>query len=268
MPDETMNDHLRLATLEKVAGYTVGIAVNANTGVGTGILAADERHRYILTAAHVVDGIDTANMRFWFRPPAAMVEMAARDTTNEQVGRMTPGIPVPVLDILMDRQKDVAVLKIADSFILPSGAEFYELWKSFEFSLWPEHLLDDISLFMFGFPVANARPLETIGNNTVHFLGAASHLTHYSKQLNATGFVGLPPAYSSSKDFLLNYEGYVDGMTPHGFSGCGVWVATDYPHRHIWCADPVLIGVAHTYFPRRQILAATKLRAIVHITPK
>lgn len=118
MPDENMNEHLRLATLEKVAGYTVGIAVNANTGVGTGILVANGTDRHILTAAHVVDGIDTANMRFWFRPPAAMVEMPAKETTNEQVGRMTAGIPVPVLDILMDRQKDIAVLKVADSWTI------------------------------------------------------------------------------------------------------------------------------------------------------
>jgi hypothetical protein len=84
---------------------------------------------------------------------------------------MTPGIAVPVVDTLMDRQRDIAVLKIADSFILPTGGEFYELWKSFEFDQWPEHLLDDMSLFMFGFPVANARPLETIGKNTIHFSG-------------------------------------------------------------------------------------------------
>ena len=40
-------------TLEKIIGYTVGIAVKANTGVGTGILVANGLDRYILAAAHV-----------------------------------------------------------------------------------------------------------------------------------------------------------------------------------------------------------------------
>jgi hypothetical protein len=47
-------------------------------------LVTNGTDRYILTAAHVVERIDIANMRFWFRPPAAMVEMPAKETTTNK----------------------------------------------------------------------------------------------------------------------------------------------------------------------------------------
>jgi len=216
MTGNPINDQLRLATLERIASYTVGIAVENNTGVGTGTLVANGKDRYVLTAAHVIEGVDLAKIRFWLRPPAPMIEKAAIVTTNEEVGRMTVGKLIPIVEVLTDTKTDIAVLKIDDAFVLPEGAEMYQLAKSHEFAVWPEQSFDELSLFLFGFPVDNARPLQTVGNNTFCYLGTASLLSHYSFDLNATGFKKLPSTFSSDKDFLIEYSGIGENMLQRG----------------------------------------------------
>jgi len=65
MYSASVNEQLRLATLERIASYTVGIAVEKNRGIGTGTLVTDETDCYILTAAHVIPGADTGAARFF-----------------------------------------------------------------------------------------------------------------------------------------------------------------------------------------------------------
>jgi hypothetical protein len=42
---------------------------------------------------------------------------------------------------------------------------------------------------------------------------------------------------------------------------------TETKGRLVWDSDPILIGVVHTYFPNSNVIAATKLTAVVTITP-
>jgi len=264
MHDDALNEQLRLATNEKVASYTVGIAVAKNTGAGTGTLITDGTHRYILSAAHNIEGVDMAGVRFWLRPNKALIEKAALDTTSKEVGKLTVGVSIPIVETRTDPKTDIVILRIDDSYVFPEGPEIYHIARSFEFSSWPEEQLDGISTLIFGFPVANSRPLHTIGNNTFCFLGAASMLSRYSKETNAEKFKGRPDV-SPDKDFLLEYTG--DDMEPHGFSGCGVWIPTDTQGSRVWTSDPVLIGVTNRYFRKANLISATKLPAIVTITP-
>jgi len=267
MNDEFINEQLRLAVVEKLASYTVGIAVSKNTQIGTGTLVTDGTGRYILTAEHVIKGADVSDIRFFLRPNTALKEKAAIETTNEEVGRMTVGAAIPIVEIRTDPAADIAILTIDDSFVLPDGAEFYHLAKSYEFALWPDDRLDDTSILIYGFPVANSRPITTIGNNTFCFLGTASMISRYSMTLNSTAFKSLSSDVSSEKDFLITYTGVGDGIHPGGFSGCGVWVPTDSRGNQVWSADPLLIGVVHSYFAKSQLIAATKLPSVVTITP-
>lgn len=273
MNDPVLNEQLKLATLERIAGYTVGIAVNENTGVGTGTLVTDGKDRLILTAAHVIEGTEMSGTRFWLRPNAAMIEKAAILTTDKEVGRMTAGATIPIVETRIDSKTDIAILRIDDSFVLPEGPEVYPLNRSFEFASWPDTALDGISTLIFGFPTANSRPIRTIGNNTTCFLGLASMFSRYSTALNIDGFRKLPyDEVSSEKDFLLDYtgigrDGAGNDMDPHGFSGCGAWVSADTEGTLLWKSDPILIGVVHRYFRKSNVLAATKLPSIVTITP-
>ncbi|QHN03086.1 S1 family peptidase [Granulicella sp. WH15] len=264
MHDDALNEQLRLATNEKVASYTVGIAVEKNTGAGTGTLITNGTHRYILTAAHVIEGVDMAGVKFWLRPNKGLIEKAAQDTTGQEVGRLTVGAAIPIVETRTDPKTDITILRIDDSYVFPEGPEIYHIARSFEFSSWPEEQLDGISTLIFGFPVENSRPLHTIGNNTFRFLGAASMLSKYSTKTNTEGFNGLS-GVSPDKDFLFEYT--ADNIEPYGFSGSGVWIPTDTRGRKVWTADPVLIGVTNSYFRKANLISATKLPAIVTITP-
>ncbi|CAN5554505.1 hypothetical protein BH10ACI4_BH10ACI4_33820 [soil metagenome] len=265
MHEKVMNEQLRLATVERIASYSVGIMVEKNTGVGTGTLITDGIDIYILTAAHNVQDVDVQGLRFWLRPNKAIIEKAAQDTTIKEVGRLTVGVPLPIVETRIDPERDIALLRIDQSFCLPEGPEVYPLGRSFEFADWPEGHLDGISTLMFGFPVANSRPLHTVGNNTFCFLGSANMLSRYSAKINAENFRGLSNSISSHTDFLLEYTG--EGLDPHGFSGCGVWIPTDTEGQKVWAADPALIGVSNQYFRRSNLISATKLPAIVTIAP-
>jgi len=83
--------------------------------------------------------------------------------------------------------------------VLPEPAEFYQLAKSHDFATWPEEKLDDVSLHIFGFPTANARPIEATKHGTLYFLGVASMLVHYSASLNETGFKALDHSVSKER---------------------------------------------------------------------
>ena len=144
MHDDALNEQLRLATIERIASYTVGIAVEKTTGAGSGTLITDGTHRYILTAAHVIEGVDIDGARFWLRPNKAIIEKAARDTTSKEVGRLTVGVSIPIGETRIDPKTDIAILRIDDSFVLSEGPEIYHIARSFEFSSWPEEQLDGI----------------------------------------------------------------------------------------------------------------------------
>jgi hypothetical protein len=267
MHDDALNEQLRLATTERIASYSVGIVAEKNTVVGTGTLITDGTHRFILTAAHVIKDVDMAGVKFWLKPNAALIEKAAREATIKDVGRLTVGTSIPIVEALTDFTKDITILRIANEWSVPDGAQTHHIGRSFEFANWPEQQLDGISIMMFGFPVANSKPLHTIGNNTFCFLGAASMLSGYSSKTNAEKFKGLSSDVLPEKDFLFEYTGVGDNIDPHGFSGCGVWVPTDTQGRRVWASDPVLIGVTNKYFRKANLISATKLPAIVTITP-
>ena len=266
MHDDVMNEHLRLATVERIASYTVGIAAEKNTLMGTGTLITDGTHKFILTAAHVIQGVDMDGVKFWLRPNKGLIEKAAREATVEEVGSLTVGTSIPVVEALTDPNQDISILRIANEWKIPEGAEVYHIGRSFEFASWPEQQLDGISILMFGFPVANSKALHTVGNNTFRFLGAASMRSGYSAKTNIDGFKGLS-GVTSEKDFLFEYTGVGDNIEPHGFSGCGVWIPTDTQGRKVWTSAPILIGVTKKYFRKPNLIAATKLPAIVTITP-
>jgi hypothetical protein len=105
MHDLVLDEQLRLATLERIASYTVGIAVEKNTSIGTGTLITDGTDRFILTAAHVIEGADISGARFWLRPNRALIEKAAIDTTENEVGRMTAGASISIVEIRTDRKQ-------------------------------------------------------------------------------------------------------------------------------------------------------------------
>jgi hypothetical protein len=264
MSQTSIDDQIRIATFERISRYTVGIAADKNTGVGTGTLVSIAGDRCVLTAAHVIGDSKQDALRFWLRP-GPIIEKAAHSTTDAEVGGYTAGVQLPIIDASINLTTDVAILKLDSSFRLPESAEFYDISNSHEFLAWPKHRVDGVSLFLFGFPTDNSRPVGTVGNNTFYFLGCASLVSEYSADLNSTAWARLPSAVSPDKDFVFKYGAYSENIGPRGFSGGGVWVFAYDPKQMIWRPDPLLIGVTHSHFAKSGLLAATKLSAIIEV---
>ena len=248
---------------ENIARYTVGIAADENTGIGTGTLVASDCRRYILTAAHVIGNSDPSTLRFWLRPTDGIVEKAAKDTTDQEVGGYTVGQPIPITEVFRNKQTDTALLLISDSYVLPDGSDIYDVSRSHEFIAWPEDKLNDLSLFLFGFPTDNSRLISVVKDRAFQFVGCASLTSEYSTSLNTTAWSRLPSKVSPHKDFVFLYGNYSENIGPRGFSGSGIWIFADDKRRTIWRPDPILIGITHTHFEKAGLLAATKLGSIV-----
>ena len=260
-----INAQQRLALVERIACHTVGIAANDNTCVGTGTLVAIDEYHLVVTAEHVIKNADVQNIRFWCRPPAPIIEKAARNLSPSEVGRLTAGEKFPIEAIITDPSADLAAIKIPSDFQLPEPNEFYLLNKSWQLAKWPEEELDGLSLIYFGFPVANSLPLGTVGERAFHFLGCAHGACHYDTKLNAGEWKKLSSSLSPDKDFLLRYSLSSENIAPFGFSGCGVWVGSEDPKSLVWGSEPLLVGTIHSYLEKSSLLVATKIGRILAI---
>jgi len=258
-----LDEQYRIATLERIARHTVGIAVNKNTGVGTGSLISSQDKLYILTAAHVIGDSPAERIRFWFRPTTPIKERPAADTTDADVGGYHIGTVLPIDEIQMFPDKDIAILALSGRFTPPDGSEAYHIASSQDVVNWPEQVLDGLSLVVFGFPTDNSRAIARVGDNIFFYIGCASLVSDYSSNLNSTAWPRLPSSLSREKDFVFAYSSYSEEIGPRGFSGAGVWVLRNDPKNPIWRADPMLIGVTHKHFKGSNLLAATKLSAII-----
>jgi hypothetical protein len=259
----TIDDQYRIACRERIARYTVGVAVQNNQGVGTGTLVKMGEEQFVLTAAHVIEGSRPYEIRFWTRPSAPIQQKAAADVEISEIGEFSPGVHLPIAEIWTDPSTDIAAIKLDPSFVTPEAAENYDLLGSHEFLTWDDGKLDGVSLMLFGFPVGNSKQILVNEQRPFRFLGCATHTSEYSMQLNSTAWSGLSSEHSRSKDFVFRFHGYEGDFGPQGFSGGAVWVLGDASERTIWRPDPILIGVVHHYAPKSGLLIAAKLPAFV-----
>jgi hypothetical protein len=267
MNEQAINEHLHKATYEALASYVVGIAILDNTAIGTGTLISYRGKRYVLTAEHVITGTTIETIRFWFRPPQAITVKAAKDTTDAEIGEAKVGLLVPIVGFSTSTVADIAILEIDPKFEMPVGAEFYDVSKSAPFSKWQPEELEGLTLFIFGFPTDNSRAFDRVGNSVRRFLGATIFLSKFDLATTAPpSWKGLASSIDPSKDFLFSYTiPDVESIQPRGFSGGGVWIASDTAGRPLWTSEPRLIGVIHTYFKSRGLIAASQMPVVLSV---
>jgi hypothetical protein len=260
---DPLNQQHRKANIERIASHTVGIASERNTGVGTGTLVLLDGQKFVLTAKHVLGKSTPDELRFWLRPPTAMRDKAAKDTTNEEVGGFTMGDKLPIVDAQLDEVRDVAALRLDPSYALPDGPEFYDMRSSVPIMKWDEQELDGLSILMFGFPIDNSREVTTEGNRKCMFMGCAEHLSNYSAELNTKIWGRIESKFSRDKDFAFTYNGETEEYKPLGFSGCGVWLLGETRNAPVWTPDPIMIGIVHNWLSKSGNLLALKLPAFI-----
>jgi hypothetical protein len=69
-----LNKSEYLAFTESISRHTVGVRTHGGTGVGTGTLLLRGGKKRLLTADHVLDGLDMSQVRFYLRPEGTMRE--------------------------------------------------------------------------------------------------------------------------------------------------------------------------------------------------
>lgn len=74
-----LNKSEYLAFTEGISRYTVGVRTDGGRGIGTGTVLLRDRKKVLLTADHVLGGVDTAQVRFYLRPEGTMIEVSVRD---------------------------------------------------------------------------------------------------------------------------------------------------------------------------------------------
>jgi hypothetical protein len=264
-----IDEQVRIATVERIARYTIGIAVEKNSCIGTGTFVLVGGEKFILTAGHVLGESKPGDLRFWTRPSAPIKEKPAAEVEISEVGGFTLGVQLPIVDIWQDKTSDIAAMKLAPSFIPPEAVDVFDVRYSHEFMGWEDKKLGGLSLLLFGFPIGNSKEVFVERNRSFRFLGCAEYLSEYSVDLNGAAWSGLSSQHSKSRDFVFKYQGVRGGLAPHGFSGGGVWVLGDSGDRTVWRPDPILIGVVHSYAPRAGLLIAAKLPTFVeaHLAP-
>lgn len=262
--DLTIDRFFAQATFETLGSFTIGVAANDNTQIGTGTLVSFDGQKFILTAKHVIQNAKVEELRFWLRPPAPIIEKAVRDTTAKERGATTPGIALPIEYVAQNDVLDIAILRLKADTQLPDGPRFYDLSESSPFSSWDEAKLDGLSLHVFGFPAENSVVLRRVGNHIENFVGTAFFSSRYLRDRNESHSWSGLEFVSPNKDFLFDYpERAGDNyLAPPGLSGAGVWVQSDGPDA-IWTSRPMLLGVCHRYFERFGLLAATKVSVLL-----
>jgi hypothetical protein len=249
-----LNKSEYLAFTEGISRYTVGVRTDGGRGIGTGTVLLRDRKKVLLTADHVLDGVDMAQVRFYLRPEGTMIEVSVRDDVVPRPRTFTFGDTLNLTGPpARDKKNDLRTLRIADTQELSGAAKFYDASKLTEYEI-----RDGASVVILGFPVSNSAPLAP----GLIALGATSDHSKYDSKLNSLS--GLPSAFDPLEQFLINYTRIEDNLDPEGFSGAGVWVNGDTAGG-VWRPNPVLAGVVTGYFAKKRLLLAARIGPVLRL---
>lgn len=247
--DHDINEMAANAFDELVAWYTVGIVGTKDgrdgAGIGTGASVLWDGRPLILTAWHVIRETPIEKLWFLFRPDGTLERYAP--------GRIPPpprpseGVcraSIPILGIVKDEGSDIAAVQVPDGLQDRHRIMFYQLASS---SLTPE-VGTKVSLR--GYPSALAQPVER---------NYAVFANHEYTTISADR----PSVEMGSESGFFMKWSSPDDWSPHGFSGAGVWFQDDVSvTSEVWQANPTLAGIATNYFPKSQLLMATRIEVV------
>lgn len=218
---------------EAILRSTVGIAINDNTSIGTGIFVSFRGERFVLTAAHVIQGVSLSKIRYFVPPSTSLRELSMRNVFQFCESAHT-GEAFKIADgAIIDDLNDLAAIPLHPLQSLPSHVHFVPV----------EDCLDTIrngaSILIVGFPVANSALVENAEGLT-RALGITSEHATYREELQTRCAQSL--TYDPEVHFLIEYSRMEDGIRPSGFSGAAAWCSLS-PRSSIWTAVPAFVGV-------------------------
>ncbi|HEV3205881.1 MAG TPA: hypothetical protein VGZ28_02925 [Terriglobales bacterium] len=226
----TMQSHTGKALVERLWTHTVGIANAARevwgkdpvSGMpareeespGTGVAAKWGEHHFILTAKHVLEDAQLANLSFFARPTGSFKEA---DVITSQDAMLPLPLNDPNSVIHRYESDDLALITLKPDALGPY-LEFFDIETE-----WVDPAVEDI-VIGFGFPVSAAKIFQgpKVGN-----------VVPKAVLLLVMPFKGkvLPPTtgrfyggFDADRHYLILFELAKDGMHPKGISGAATWV--------------------------------------------
>ena len=242
------NIQVNRALLERVFWHMVGIIntkhkkhtdgsgqATAWQEIGTGAACQFRGQKLILTAAHVLEGADKADIQFLPRG-TGRIEWA--DEANRT---RTERVALEIEKIVQCAWEDLAAVVLGENVPESVNIRFCDLPQKFS-----EPPVKG-NVVVLGYPYDQALVVDRSreGDTMVHKQAAKSD-----------GFRGevvttrrLLSGFDAERHFLVKFYPSSPGGKPQGYSGAGVWrTDTSETASGVWSADPLLTGIeTHGY---------------------
>ena len=243
-----LQKHAAEGIVENIYAHTLGLAGYPPVFLGSAVAIRWKGRAFVVTADHVVKGVDESQILFAPRPPVSLkLNDGQQDLMRGHMHRLEK---LPVIRRYSQREKDVAALEV------PLGLEeekpllrFYDLSESLTL---PRPMPESVT--MIGFPGdALEQPATGVWTFSGHLLIAQPQLYtgHTLEDFLPRG------------NFLLSFPPATDGRKPQGFSGTGIWHQINTPKTKLWVPKLSLLGICMGYYDSSQLLCALRIERIL-----
>ena len=239
--------HAAEAIVENIYAHTVGLAGYPPVFLGSAVAIRWKGRPLVVTADHVIRGVDNGGLLFAPRPPVPLrLNDEPQDASRSRMHRLER---LPVIRRYRHEERDIAALEV------PPGLEeqrpllrFYDLSES---SKLPRPMPENVT--MIGFPSdALEQPAPGVWTFSGHLL-IAQPRRYVGQRLKD---------FLPRSNFLLGFAPAADGRKPHGFSGTGIWCQTNSARTGLWAPKLALLGICTDYYDRSQLLCALRIERI------
>lgn len=243
-----LQKHAAEAVVESVYSHTLGLAGYPPVFLGSAVAIRWKGRAFVVTADHVIRGVDDGQLLFAPRPPVPL--KLNEGPPDAMRGRMHRLEKLPVIRRYSQREKDVAALEVSLGL---EGEKpllrFYDLSESLKLPRpMPKHVT------IIGFPGdALEQPEPGVWTFSGHLLIAQPE--RYTGQSLKD--------FTPRSNFLLSFPPATDGRKPQGFSGSGIWYQTKTPKTQLWVPKLILLGICTGYYERSQLLCALRIERIL-----
>jgi hypothetical protein len=274
MPDPSEQGALEVqAFIHRVRPFVVffapvGQAPEHSSGaVGTGFLVQFRGRKYLISALHnffykesglpgVIQSWESS--RFKFPDPQPVNFEDARIFPFERV-RLDMGVTLPYsfpAGLFIDEKHDLIAVEVDGNLGQFSTAQFLDLKRD----AFVEDLHDGKPLLTLGNPYAGRIPIP--GDAAKSALIPYMDHVLFDAELNTSGLRtdDLPP-----DRFFMPYSLHLEDIHPGGFSGAPIFGQGGSDKEPVWSVSPQVVGVMVKYFPRRHIVVAAKIQAVMRL---
>lgn len=240
--------HAAEAIVENIYAHTVGLAGHPPVYLGSAVAIRWKGRALVVTADHVIRGVDDSGLLFAPRPPVPL--KLNEEPQNVGHSRMHRLERLPTIRRYRHEERDIAALEVPPELEEQRPLlRFYDLSES---SKLPRQMPENVT--MIGFPSdALEQPAPGVWTFSGHLL-IAQPRRYEGQRLKD---------FLPRSNFLLGFAPAADGRKPHGFSGTGIWCQTNAPRTDVWAPKLALLGICTDYYDRSQLLCALRIERIL-----